>query len=338
MSCHKRFSGGQKLSPNTLWQRYSEGKQSAAQLAAQYGCSLKTIRRHLAKAATQAECTLPQAPVNLIMDTTYFGRQWGVMVLYDARSKRALTVTAIERETNALYTQAVAVLREKDVVIQSIICDGKSGLLGAFPDIPVQMCQFHQIKIIMRHLTRKPKSPAAQALRALALTLTETTQAAFEAALKRWYEQYAAFLNDRSVNEKTGHSHYTHKRLRAAYNSLKRHLPWLFTCERFPDQGIPNTTNLLEGKFSEMKQFLRCHRGLKKESKLRFIKKLFRKGAGLKTPILSIRALRLEKNTYFVHYASIYVAWRSQYLSRLTKPAFTSLGEPSIYPAWRGRG
>ena len=48
-----------------------------------------------------------------------------------------------------------------------------------------------------------------QALRALSLTLTETTQAAFEAALKRWYEQYAAFLNERSVNEKTGHSHYT---------------------------------------------------------------------------------------------------------------------------------
>ena len=29
-----------------------------------------------------------------------------------------------------------------------------------------------------------------------------------EAALKRWYEQYAAFLNERSVNEETGHSHY----------------------------------------------------------------------------------------------------------------------------------
>ena len=54
------------------------------------------------------------------------------------------------------------------------ICDGKSGLLGSFPDIPVQMCQFHQIKIIVRHLTRKPKNPAAQALRTLSLTLTET--------------------------------------------------------------------------------------------------------------------------------------------------------------------
>ena len=168
----------------------------------------------------------------------------------------------------------------------------------------MQMCQFHQIKIVVRHLTRRPKSPAAQALRALSMTLTETTQAAFEAALKRWYEQYAAFLNERSVNEKTGRSHYTHKRLRAAYNSLKRHLPCLFTYERFSRLGIPNTTNLLEGKFSEMKQLLRCHRGLKKRVNYGF-KRLFRKESVLKTPILSIRALRLEKNTFFVHYAEI---------------------------------
>ena len=145
MSCHKRFSGGQKLSPNTLWQRYSEGKQSAAQLAAQYGCSLKTIRRHLAKAATQADCSLPQTPVNLIMDTTYFGRKWGVMVLYDAISKRALSVLEVKNETIERYRQEVAALQERGVVIQSIICDGKSGLLGSFLDIPVQMCQFRRI-------------------------------------------------------------------------------------------------------------------------------------------------------------------------------------------------
>ncbi|EHM55936.1 hypothetical protein, partial [Cardiobacterium valvarum] len=47
---------------------------------------------YLAKAATQANGMLPQVPVNLVMDTTCFGRKWGVMVLYDACSKRALTV------------------------------------------------------------------------------------------------------------------------------------------------------------------------------------------------------------------------------------------------------
>ena len=76
------------------------------------------------------------------MDTTYFGRKWGVMVLYDARSKRALTVVAVERETNALYTQEVAALQEKGVLIQSIICDGKSGLLDSFLGIPYRCANF----------------------------------------------------------------------------------------------------------------------------------------------------------------------------------------------------
>ena len=120
--------------------------------------------------------------MNLIMDTTYFGRKWGVMVLYDAISKRALSVFEVKNETIERYRQEVAALQERGIEIQSIICDGKSGLLDLFLDIPVQMCQFHQVKIIVRHLIRKPKSPAAQALRALSLTLMESTQAAFEAA------------------------------------------------------------------------------------------------------------------------------------------------------------
>ena len=119
----------------------------------QHGCSLKTIRRHLAKAVTKAPGVTPQAAVNLIVDTTYFGRKWGVMVLYDAISKRALSVLEVKSETIERYRQEVAALQERGVVIQSIICDGRSGLLQAFPGIPVQMCQFHQIKIIVRYLT-----------------------------------------------------------------------------------------------------------------------------------------------------------------------------------------
>ena len=44
-------------------------------------------------------------------------------------------------------------------------------------------------------------------------------------------------------------SGYTHKKLRSACHSLKRHLPWLFAFEDFPALDIPNTTNLPEGKF-----------------------------------------------------------------------------------------
>jgi len=97
------------------------------------------------------------------------------VVLYDAISKRTLSVFEVKNETVKRYRQEVAALQERGVVIQSIICDGRSGLLQAFPGIPVQICQFHQIKIIVRYLTKKPKSEAARELWALALTLTGST-------------------------------------------------------------------------------------------------------------------------------------------------------------------
>ena len=54
------------------------------------------------------------------MDTTYFGRKWGVMVLYDAISKRALSVLEVKNETIERYRQEVAALQERGVVIQSV--------------------------------------------------------------------------------------------------------------------------------------------------------------------------------------------------------------------------
>ena len=145
------------------------------------------------------------------MDTTYFGRKWGVMVLYDAISKRALSVLEVRNETIERYRQGVAALQERGVVIQSIICDGRSGLLPAFPGILVQMCQFHQIKIIVRYLRKKPKSEAARELRALALTLTGSSKDRFIENLHDWLMRHEVFLNERSVNAETGRSHYTHK-------------------------------------------------------------------------------------------------------------------------------
>ncbi|WP_155814328.1 helix-turn-helix domain-containing protein, partial [Cardiobacterium hominis] len=51
-ACGKRFDGGKRLQNDELWAAYSAGKQTAAQLATQYGCSSKTIYRYLHKAHT----------------------------------------------------------------------------------------------------------------------------------------------------------------------------------------------------------------------------------------------------------------------------------------------
>ena len=212
---------------------------------------------------------------NIIMDTTYFGRSFGVMVLMDSISQQALSVDEVKYETNALYAAALNELREKGVVIQSIVCDGRKGLLQMFPGIPAQLCQFHQVKTVSRYLTRNPKTAAGKALWRLTLTLKDSGKTAFQGALQAWFEQHEGFLNERTVNEETGSSHYTHKTLRSAYLSLKRNLDYLFTFEAYPVLGMCNTTNLLDGRFADLKRKLGCHHGMKRENKVRFIKDYF---------------------------------------------------------------
>ena len=162
------------------------------------------------------------------MDTTYFGRSFGVMVLIDSISGKALSVSEVKYETNEQYFTAIGSLKDKGIEIQSIVCDGRRGLAQMFPDIPVQLCQFHQVKTVSRYLTRNPKTEAGKALWRLALTLKSSKQSDFEHDLQTWFEQYQSYLNERTFNTETGKSHYTHKNIRSAYFSLKRNLDYLF--------------------------------------------------------------------------------------------------------------
>ena len=149
--------------------------------------------------------TFPQPEkANIIMDTTYFGRGFGVMVLMDSISGQVLSVREVKHETNALYAEALNDLREKGIAIQSIVCDGRKGLLQLFPEIPAQLCQFHQVKTVSRYLTRNPKTAAGKALWQLALTLKDSSKVAFQNALQAWFEQHQGFLNERTVNEESG--------------------------------------------------------------------------------------------------------------------------------------
>lgn len=209
------------------------------------------------------------------MDTTYFGRTFGVMVLMDSISGKALSVSEVKNETNALYAQAIGSLKAKDIEIQSIVCDGRRGLAQMFPDIPVQLCQFHQVKTVSRYLTRNPKTEAGRALWRLVLTLKNSTRADFDRGLQIWLGQHQSYLNERTTNPETGKSHYTHKQLGSAYFSLKRNLDYLFVFEQYPDLNIPNTTNLLDGAFAGLKRHLACHHGMRKENKIKFVMDYF---------------------------------------------------------------
>jgi len=239
------------------------------QLAKKYGCSTKTIQRRLDAVKPQRLTTF-NTVANVLMDTTYFGRKMGVMVFKDSLSGQILFKQYVKQETNKLYQAGIEEIARRGIKIQSIICDGRKGLFQLFPGIPIQMCQFHQIAIVRRYLTKKPKMQASKELWEHSLLLVKTDKESFVGGLELWYAKWAYFLNERKIGI-DGKNRYVHRKLRSAYNSLRRNMPWLFTWYDNMALKIPNTTNGIDGHFSDLKNKLRNHNGLSEARKKRFI-------------------------------------------------------------------
>ncbi len=193
------------------------------------------------------------------------------MLFKDSYTGENLLKYYVKSETNVLYIQGVNELISQGFEVVAIVCDGRKGLIQAFKSIPVQMCQFHQVAIIRRYITKNPKLPASIELKELVAMMKMTDKESFEGGLDLWHTKWKVFLNERTTNLETGKSHYTHKRLRSAYRSLKTNLNWLFTWYDNIDLDIPNTTNAIDGHFSDLKNKLRNHNGLSRARKIKFI-------------------------------------------------------------------
>lgn len=264
------FSGGEKLNIEVIWNEYVAGKQTYDQLAKTYKYSKRTIQRKLDLFTPKSPIKMPREIV-VLMDTTYWEKNFGVMLFKDAYTKENLLKYYVKSETNAHYIKGVNELKSKGFKVIGIVCDGRRGLLQSFDGIPVQMCQFHQVAIIRKYLTKNPQLPAAIELKELVSMMKMTDKESFEGCLNLWYIKWESFLNERTTNQETGKSQYTHKRLRSAYRSLKTNLKWLFTWYDYYGLKIPNTTNAIDGHFSDLKTKLRNHNGLSKARKIKFI-------------------------------------------------------------------
>lgn len=191
------------------------------------------------------------------------------MAFRDHYGKKNVHWLYVNSETVDLYKQGIRLLQLRGWTVKAIVCDGRKGLFTAFEGIPVQMCHFHQLAIIRRYLKLNPRLEAGKELKALASTLTTIDKVSWLFALEQWHQKWKDFLKEKTVDPDTGKWHYTHKRLRSAYRSLKTNTPWLFTYQDYPELGIPNTTNPLEGIFTELKTKLRNHAGIKDKMKIK---------------------------------------------------------------------
>jgi len=269
-NCGKQFVGGIRINSALLWDEYQKGKQTYNQLSKKYGYSIRTIQRKLDLHKIQNPPVTGKKVV-VLMDTTYWGHSFGVMLFKDAWTKANLLKYYVKNETNALYIKGIEEIRSLDFEVLTLVSDGRKGLTNSFGDLPMQMCQFHQSAIIRRYLTKNPKLDASKELIEIVNLMKQTDKESFSGSLDLWFQKWESFLNERTVNEDTQKSVYTHKKLRSAYRSLKTNLPWLFKWYDNLDLKIPNTTNAIDGHFSDLKNKLRNHNGLSIERKMKFI-------------------------------------------------------------------
>ena len=113
-------------------------------------------------------------------------------------------------------------------------------------------------------LTTNPRLPVAKELKSLAHQITRSSRLEFEKSLEKWEQKWKDFLQEKPYGE-DGKWHFTHRRTRSAFYSLKRNLNALFTFENYPVKQVPRTNNAIESLNSILKMRLRLHRGLSKE-------------------------------------------------------------------------
>lgn len=272
MDCGRRFDGGSRRDNAQVITDYLEGKQTLVQLARKYQVSTRTIARDL-EGMRYVQKISKYKDVVIQMDTTYWGRGFGLMVIKDAFRNKILWRKYVTHETIADYLEGVQWLKRHDFKIYGVVVDGMKGLIQALRPYPVQLCQFHQMHTVSQYLTQNPDIEASKELLKLTNLLAKTDKESFIGALDEWHQTYKDVLNervqDRRIKRKT--PPFMRPRLRSAYLSLRRNMPWLWTFYDHPDLHLPDTNNGLEGIFSDLKSKVRVHSGLTKERRKKLL-------------------------------------------------------------------
>jgi len=119
-------------------------------LAKKYDRSIPWIIKQRDEYNVESKVHIPRV-VNLVCDATFYGKRkdkLGTLVFKDVKSKEILTWKHIENETVEDYRYLKQELIDLEYIIGSVTLDGKRGLYKAFDDIPIQMCHFHQNKLV----------------------------------------------------------------------------------------------------------------------------------------------------------------------------------------------
>ena len=105
--CNKQFIGGRRRDKSQVITDYVEGKQTLMQLSAKYNVSERTIRRDL-EGMRFVHSIAKYKEVTIQLDTTYWGRNFGLMVIKDVLRNKVLWHKYVRNETVAQYIEGVS--------------------------------------------------------------------------------------------------------------------------------------------------------------------------------------------------------------------------------------
>lgn len=269
-----------KKSSEAYWmnwyERYARNQRTLDDISKRIGITKRTLQKRF---DTLCTCTgeffspTMQDPLAVVMDATHIGNV-GILTLIRDTNKKNLYWYWSTTEKAEHYKKCLISLEHLGYSFSGFVIDGKPGvkqmLQKRYPGVPIQSCQKHQKETVKRYIPAKAKTEATRFLRRIAMRITPSFSFQTTTALAIWHILYKDFINEKTYSQNPLSKRkwwYTHKNIRSAYNSLKRNLPYLYTCEEYPHLSIPNTTNACDGYFSHLKERLNRHRGLSTKRK-----------------------------------------------------------------------
>lgn len=277
-NCGKQFQNKRRSQRfhQKIWNDHVWKRQTVADLKDKYKCGEKTIRRILDKAPLRKKQDIAPQEVVCVFDASRIGSEI-LLVARAPKIKVNLGSAWILSETKEAYAGLRANIESKGYKLKAVVLDGRTGIPRVFEDIPVQICQFHQLQVVRRKLTLRPETEAGQKLLSIAFSIAKTDERNLSQELILWHKNYQNFIDERTYALGTKRWRYTHRRVRSAYLSLKRNLSFLYAYQKYPTLEIPNTTNSLDGYWSRLKNLLSAHRGKSKERIKKMIIEILRK-------------------------------------------------------------
>ena len=212
--------------------------------------------------------------INLMVDATFFGREYGFLVFHD--TNKVIYLKEIRTESVKHFRDGIRAIKLAGYTINSLTVDGRRGYINnarkILGNIPIQMCLFHQKAVVRRYITDRPRNQCGMDLKEVMYLLCKPEYQ--QEYIDKFYllkDKYRGFLHER--NE---FGQYKHLALRSAFKSIDSNMLYLFTYTDFKKLNIPPTINHLEGLFGHLKERLKIHRGLTKNRKKRAIKFLLK--------------------------------------------------------------